>query len=80
MCRGAAARGRKGPGSWFTLYLRPVTLLAVLPFQLAAFRTLLVSAPGEEEKAMANNYRPLQALMNRKVRSSFQAMEQGTRL
>ncbi|KAF0884745.1 carbonic anhydrase 5A, mitochondrial [Crocuta crocuta] len=47
--------------------------------QLAALRTLLVSAPGEEEEAMVNNYRPLQALMNRKVRSSFQATEQGTR-
>ncbi|XP_019675736.1 carbonic anhydrase 5A, mitochondrial isoform X3 [Felis catus] len=47
--------------------------------QLAAFRTLLFSAPGEEEKAMVNNYRPLQALMNRKVRSSFRPMEEGMR-
>uniref|UniRef100_A0A8C9JQ47 Carbonic anhydrase n=1 Tax=Panthera tigris altaica TaxID=74533 RepID=A0A8C9JQ47_PANTA len=47
--------------------------------QLAAFRTLLFSAPGEEEKAMVNNYRPLQALMNRKVRSSFRPVEEGTR-
>ncbi|XP_004459964.2 carbonic anhydrase 5A, mitochondrial isoform X2 [Dasypus novemcinctus] len=49
------------------------------PSQLAAFRTLLCSAPGEEEKAMVNNYRPLQPLMNRKVRSSFRATEEGTR-
>ncbi|XP_014926085.2 carbonic anhydrase 5A, mitochondrial isoform X2 [Acinonyx jubatus] len=47
--------------------------------QLASFRTLLFSAPGEEEKAMVNNYRPLQALMNRKVRSSFRPMEEGMR-
>lgn len=43
--------------------------------QLAAFRALLFSAPGEEEKAMVDNYRPLQALMNREVRSSFRATE-----
>ncbi|XDA82942.1 hypothetical protein R6Z07F_012837 [Ovis aries] len=35
--------------------------------QLAAFRSLLFSVPGEEEKAMVNNYRPLQPLMNRKM-------------
>ncbi|XP_029781956.1 carbonic anhydrase 5A, mitochondrial [Suricata suricatta] len=40
---------------------------------LAAFRALLASAPGEEEKAMVNNYRPRQALMDREVRSSFPA-------
>lgn len=47
--------------------------------QLAAFRTLLFSALGEEEKTMVNNYRPIQPLMNRKVHSSFQATEEGTR-
>ena len=50
------------------------------PFQLAAFRSLLFSVPGEEEKMMVNNYRPLQPLMNRKVRSSFQATHEGARL
>ncbi|XP_057569430.1 carbonic anhydrase 5A, mitochondrial [Hippopotamus amphibius kiboko] len=45
--------------------------------QLAAFRSLLFSALGEEEKTMVNNYRPLQPLMERKVRSSFQATEDG---
>ncbi|XP_012912395.1 carbonic anhydrase 5A, mitochondrial isoform X1 [Mustela putorius furo] len=34
--------------------------------QLAAFRTLLSSALGEEERSMVDNYRPLQPLMNRK--------------
>lgn len=48
-------------------------------FQLAALRTLLVSALGEEEKTMANNYRPVQPLMGRKVRSSFPATEDGAR-
>ncbi|XP_045844392.1 carbonic anhydrase 5A, mitochondrial isoform X5 [Meles meles] len=43
--------------------------------QLAAFRTLLSSALGEEERSMVDNYRPLQPLMNREVRSSFQAAE-----
>ncbi|XP_045674900.1 carbonic anhydrase 5A, mitochondrial isoform X1 [Phyllostomus hastatus] len=47
--------------------------------QLAEFRTLLFSALGEEERVMVNNYRPLQPLMNRKVRSSFQATEERTR-
>ncbi|KAM7058436.1 carbonic anhydrase 5A, mitochondrial isoform 2-T2 [Molossus nigricans] len=47
--------------------------------QLAAFRSLLFTALGEEEKTMVNNYRPLQPLMNRKVRSSFQATEEGAR-
>ncbi|XP_059523099.1 carbonic anhydrase 5A, mitochondrial isoform X1 [Myotis daubentonii] len=46
--------------------------------QLAAFRTLLFTALGEEEKTMVNNYRPLQPLMNRKLRASFQATEGGT--
>lgn len=48
-------------------------------FQLAAFRTLLFTALGEEEETMVNNYRPLQPLMNRKLRASFQATEEGTR-
>uniref|UniRef100_A0A2K6V7R4 Carbonic anhydrase n=1 Tax=Saimiri boliviensis boliviensis TaxID=39432 RepID=A0A2K6V7R4_SAIBB len=47
----------------------------VAPGQLSAFRTLLFSARGEEEKVMVNNYRPLQPLMNRKVRASFQAQD-----
>ncbi|XFF86752.1 hypothetical protein AB1E18_012971 [Capra hircus] len=41
--------------------------------QLAAFRSLLFSVPGEEEKAMVNNYRPLQPLMNRKPREQMGA-------
>ncbi|XP_032180862.1 carbonic anhydrase 5A, mitochondrial isoform X4 [Mustela erminea] len=45
--------------------------------QLAAFRTLLSNALGEEERSMVDNYRPLQPLMNRRVRSSFQAAEGG---
>ncbi|XP_047568424.1 carbonic anhydrase 5A, mitochondrial isoform X2 [Lutra lutra] len=45
--------------------------------QLAAFRTLLSSALGEEERSMVDNYRPLQPLMNREIRSSFQATEGG---
>ncbi|XP_058384627.1 carbonic anhydrase 5A, mitochondrial [Diceros bicornis minor] len=52
--------------------------IEVAQSQLAAFRTLLFSALGEEEKTMVNNFRPLQPLMNRKVRSSFQATEEGT--
>ncbi|XP_045674902.1 carbonic anhydrase 5A, mitochondrial isoform X3 [Phyllostomus hastatus] len=58
------------------------TLVEVLPeikHKLAEFRTLLFSALGEEERVMVNNYRPLQPLMNRKVRSSFQATEERTR-
>ncbi|XP_002761295.5 carbonic anhydrase 5A, mitochondrial isoform X1 [Callithrix jacchus] len=51
----------------------------VAPGQLSAFRTLLFSALGEEEKVMVNNCRPLQPLMNRKVRASFQATNEGTR-
>ncbi|KAM8775500.1 carbonic anhydrase 5A, mitochondrial isoform 3-T3 [Rhynchonycteris naso] len=51
--------------------------IEVAPDQLAAFRTLMFTALGEEEKTMVNNYRPLQPLMNRKVRSSFQAIEEG---
>ncbi|KAM4834034.1 carbonic anhydrase 5A, mitochondrial isoform 2-T2 [Thomomys bottae] len=47
----------------------------VAPSQLSAFRKLLVSAQGEEEEMMADNYRPLQPLLNRKVRSSFQTTE-----
>ncbi|ELW62897.1 Carbonic anhydrase 5A, mitochondrial [Tupaia chinensis] len=53
--------------------------LEVAPDQLSAFRTLF-SALGEEEKVMVDNYRPLQPLMGRKVRSSFQAPEVGARL
>ncbi|XP_077842813.1 carbonic anhydrase 5A, mitochondrial isoform X3 [Macaca mulatta] len=51
----------------------------VAPSQLSAFRSLLFSALGEEEKMMVNNYRPLQPLMNRKVWASFQTTNEGTR-
>lgn len=53
--------------------------IEVAASQLAKFRTLLFSALGEEERMMVNNYRPLQPLMDRKVRSSFQATEERTR-
>ncbi|XP_074170569.1 carbonic anhydrase 5A, mitochondrial isoform X2 [Rhinolophus sinicus] len=56
-----------------------VEVLPEIKHKLAAFRTLLFSALGEEEKTMVNNYRPIQPLMNRKVHSSFQATEEGTR-
>ncbi|XP_018770248.1 carbonic anhydrase 5A, mitochondrial isoform X3 [Serinus canaria] len=39
--------------------------------QLEAFRTLLFSSHGEEERRMVDNFRPLQPLMDRTVRSSF---------
>ncbi|KAM4766907.1 carbonic anhydrase 5B, mitochondrial-like isoform 2-T6 [Cyanocitta cristata] len=39
--------------------------------QLEAFRMLLFTSDGEEEKRMVDNFRPLQPLMNRTVRSSF---------
>ncbi|XP_063190866.1 carbonic anhydrase 5A, mitochondrial isoform X1 [Chroicocephalus ridibundus] len=41
--------------------------------QLEAFRMLLFTSDGEEEKRMVDNFRPLQPLMNRTVRSSFQS-------
>lgn len=34
---------------------------------------LLFTSDGEEEKRMVDNFRPLQPLMNRTVRSSFQS-------
>ncbi|XP_007937414.1 carbonic anhydrase 5A, mitochondrial [Orycteropus afer afer] len=46
----------------------------VAPEQLSAFRTLLFSALGEEDKVMVDNYRPLQPLMDRKVHASFQPL------
>uniref|UniRef100_A0A8C0JU38 Carbonic anhydrase 5A n=1 Tax=Canis lupus dingo TaxID=286419 RepID=A0A8C0JU38_CANLU len=52
--------------------------IEVAPNQLAAFRTLLFSALGEEEQMMVNNNRPVQPLMNREIRSSFQAVEEGS--
>ncbi|XP_023084626.2 carbonic anhydrase 5A, mitochondrial isoform X5 [Piliocolobus tephrosceles] len=58
------------------------SLVDILPetkHKLSAFRTLLFSALGEEEKMMVNNYRPLQPLMNRKVWASFQTTNEGTR-
>ncbi|KAM7146651.1 carbonic anhydrase 5A, mitochondrial isoform 2-T2 [Macrochelys suwanniensis] len=39
--------------------------------QLEEFRMLLFTSAGEEEKRMVDNFRPLQPLMNRTVRSSF---------
>ncbi|XP_051840423.1 carbonic anhydrase 5B, mitochondrial isoform X4 [Antechinus flavipes] len=39
--------------------------------QLEAFRMLLFTSAGEKEKRMVDNFRPLQPLMNRTVRSSF---------
>ncbi|XP_037678516.1 carbonic anhydrase 5B, mitochondrial isoform X3 [Choloepus didactylus] len=39
--------------------------------QLEQFRTLLFTSEGENEKRMVDNFRPLQPLMNRTVRSSF---------
>ncbi|XP_004476718.2 carbonic anhydrase 5B, mitochondrial isoform X1 [Dasypus novemcinctus] len=38
---------------------------------LEQFRTLLFTSEGENEKRMVDNFRPLQPLMNRTVRSSF---------
>ncbi|XP_041506564.1 carbonic anhydrase 5A, mitochondrial [Microtus oregoni] len=52
--------------------------IEVAPSQLAAFRTLLFSGRGEEEEAMVDNYRPLQPLLDREVRASFQATRVGT--
>ncbi|XP_072812842.1 carbonic anhydrase 5B, mitochondrial isoform X2 [Vicugna pacos] len=39
--------------------------------QLEQFRTLLFTSEGEKEQRMVDNFRPLQPLMNRTVRSSF---------
>ncbi|XP_008506865.1 carbonic anhydrase 5A, mitochondrial isoform X1 [Equus przewalskii] len=55
------------------------TPIEVAQSQLAAFRTLLFSALGEEDRTMVNNRRPLQPLMNRKVRASFQPAGEGAR-
>lgn len=74
---GACVRRAGGPrGSWVTPHLHSSHSGCSL-LQLAAFRALLSSALGEEERSMVDNYRPLQPLMNRKVRSSFQAAEGG---
>ncbi|XP_008067458.1 carbonic anhydrase 5A, mitochondrial [Carlito syrichta] len=53
--------------------------IEVAQSQLSAFRALLFSAPGEEEKLMVDNYRLLQPLMDRKVRASFRVAAEGTR-
>lgn len=50
-----------------------VTKLDISHSQLEAFRMLLFTSDGEEEKRMVDNFRPLQPLMNRTVRSSFQS-------
>ncbi|XP_030060430.1 carbonic anhydrase 5A, mitochondrial isoform X2 [Microcaecilia unicolor] len=42
--------------------------------QLAAFRSLFFTSIGEEEKKMVDNFRPLQPLMDRTVRSSFRPL------
>lgn len=60
-------------GSWELDHPVPAPRLSAALFQLSAFRTLLFSARGEEEEVMVNNYRPLQPLLDRKVRSSSQA-------
>ncbi|XP_050021223.1 carbonic anhydrase 5A, mitochondrial isoform X2 [Alexandromys fortis] len=57
---------------------RLVDLLPDVKHKLAAFRTLLFSGRGEEEEAMVDNYRPLQPLLDREVRASFQATRVGT--
>ncbi|XP_069871880.1 carbonic anhydrase 5A, mitochondrial-like isoform X1 [Dipodomys merriami] len=49
--------------------------IEVAPSQLSAFRKLLFSAQGGEEEMMANNRRPLQPLLDRKVRASFRTPE-----
>lgn len=51
----------------------PGAKLAISHSQLEAFRMLLFTSDGEEEKRMVDNFRPLQPLMNRTVRSSFQS-------
>ncbi|KAJ7413781.1 Carbonic anhydrase 5B, mitochondrial [Willisornis vidua] len=43
--------------------------------QLEAFRRLLFTSDGEEEKRMVDNFRPLQPLMDRTVRASFQVRQ-----
>ncbi|XP_040838083.1 carbonic anhydrase 5A, mitochondrial [Ochotona curzoniae] len=56
------------------IYKEPIE---VAQEQLSAFRRLLFSAPGEEERLMADNHRPLQPLMGRQVRASFLAVGEG---
>lgn len=53
--------------------------IEVAASQLSAFRTLLCSPRGEQEEPMVDNFRPRQPLMNRRVRSSFQAAAVGMR-
>ncbi|GAB1293744.1 Carbonic anhydrase 5A, mitochondrial [Apodemus speciosus] len=53
--------------------------IEVSPSQLSAFRALLFSGRGEDEEVMVNNYRPLQPLRDRKVRSSFRVHRTGMR-
>uniref|UniRef100_A0A8C7E7C0 Carbonic anhydrase n=1 Tax=Naja naja TaxID=35670 RepID=A0A8C7E7C0_NAJNA len=49
----------------------PPPLTAVSPLQLEVFRMLLFSQAGEDEERMVDNFRPLQPIMDRTVRSSF---------
>lgn len=53
--------------------------IEVSPSQLSTFRTLLFSGRGEDEEVMVNNFRPLQPLRGRNVRSSFQVPRVGTK-
>lgn len=62
---------------WQTAPPEPAPSAAL--FQLSAFRTLLCSPRGEQEEPMVDNFRPRQPLMNRRVRSSFQAAAVGMR-
>ncbi|XP_025853326.2 carbonic anhydrase 5B, mitochondrial isoform X4 [Vulpes vulpes] len=48
-----------------------VDTLPSIKHKLEQFRTLLFTSEGEKEKRMVDNFRPLQPLMNRTVRSSF---------
>ncbi|XP_011361346.1 carbonic anhydrase 5B, mitochondrial [Pteropus vampyrus] len=48
-----------------------VDTLPSIKHKLEQFRTLLFTSKGEKEKRMVDNFRPLQPLMNRTVRSSF---------
>ncbi|XP_072470383.1 carbonic anhydrase 5B, mitochondrial isoform X2 [Notamacropus eugenii] len=48
-----------------------VDTLPAIKHKLEAFRMLLFTSAGEKEKRMVDNFRPLQPLMNRTVRSSF---------
>ncbi|XP_058011360.1 carbonic anhydrase 5A, mitochondrial isoform X2 [Ahaetulla prasina] len=48
-----------------------VDALPSIKYKLEVFRMLLFSPAGEDEKRMVDNFRPLQPIMDRTVRSSF---------